>query len=190
MTATVSSAEGSAFQVQVTVTVLDRTVVYRFSMAAGGPYGHGEFSDLSDPQALGLYYVCVLVLILLFCFSFLHTPTFCLSLSQQFPSLSQQFLSLSHLDSLDNFSFFQQSISLSHPYLPTPIPTPNPLSLQLPLHPTPIPKHPLSLTTPPQPPLLQRTVSQQLQLDSHLFAVYLYFIVLPTLFYSSYPLHR
>lgn len=59
VTAAVSSADGSAVQVQATVSGLEKNVYYQFSMAAGGPYGHGEFSDLSDPQVLGLCITCV-----------------------------------------------------------------------------------------------------------------------------------
>ena len=121
VTATVSSAR----QVQVTVTVLDRTVVYRFSMAAGGPYGHGEFSDLSDPQALGLYFVCVLV--------FDNYSAFLFYIHQ----LSSFFLSLNNFCLFLILTLSTISFSLPPPIYQPSFPTPNSPSLSNYPHPTP-----------------------------------------------------
>ena len=87
VTVTVSPAEGSAVQVQATVTGLERNVVYRFSVSAGGPYGHGEFSVLSDPQEIGLYtssvhHCCTCisrVSIMIFFLFYMHHSLFSLS---------------------------------------------------------------------------------------------------------------
>ena len=162
VTVTVSPAEGSAVQVQATVTGLERNVVYRFSVSAGGPYGHGEFSVLSDPQEIGLYTSSV------------HHCCTCIS------RVSIMIFSFFTCTTLSFLYLFSDISLFSSLFCSPPLPTPSP---------PPYPQFPLS-NQPTQPHTTENSECYKLQLDSHLFAVYQYYLVLPTFFYSSYPLHR